>query len=416
MVLLLVILGLAIMAGILSASETAITAASHIKLHHLKKQGSARAELVLKLQSHMGQMIASILLANTWVITCMTALTTGTLTLLFGPLGAFYAAAFLSAFITIYLEVMPKIVVFAHAEQAAMVLAPGLSVLRRILSPMTTVVEHVARYSLHLCGLRLQKEPVTSTLDELRGAIDLHVAGQAAVQERLMLRNILDLTRVPVSEVMIHRNNMTMIDLALPSEHIVAQVMKSPFTRIPVWRDNPDNVVGLLHSKALFRAMKHIALIQDIDFSTLLSAPWFIPETTTLLGQLQAFRERRAHFAFVVDEYGALLGMVTLEDILEEIVGDIVDEHDADIPGVKILENGHYHIRGTVTVRDLNRQYDWSLPDDKATTLAGLLLEILGTIPEEGQVFRCHGLEVKIAKRHQNQIQILDVRRLGSLA
>lgn len=406
---------LAVISGILSASETSMTAASRIRLHHLSKQGDRKAALVLKLQSQMGQLIATILLANTWVMTSMTALVTAALTLLFGAIGAVYAAAILSIFITIYLEVLPKMLVFQHAEKTAMNFAWGLSILRAILLPVTVVLDKIARLSLRCVGVRLEVPTTSATIEELRGAIDLHTGDGVAASERLMLKSILDLTQVKVGEVMVHRNKMFMISVEEKPSYAIDAILQAPFTRIPLWQGNSDNIVGVLHTKALFRTLKNADIQDHFDFLSLASQPWFIPETTSLLTQLQSFRERRAHLAFVVDEYGSLLGMVTLEDILEEIVGEIVDEHDIDLPGVRSTGQG-YLIQGTVTLRDLNRQYRWDLPDEKAATLAGLILEESGYIPEEGQVFRFHGLEIRIVRRHRNQLMLLEVCPLADFS
>lgn len=405
------VLFLATCAALLSASETSVTAASRIKLHHLSQTGHKRAALVLKLQSQMGQLIATILLANTWITTSMTALVTGALTLWFGAVGAVYAAGFLSFFITIYLEVLPKMLVFQHAEKSAMRLAGALSWLRILLRPITAIVDGVARMSLQCFGVKLVAPTAAATIEELRGAIDLHVGEGVVAHERMMLKSILDLTQVSISEVMVHRNKMFMVNVQDPPEKIVERILGAPYTRVPLWQDNPDNIIGLLHSKALFRALKQTPTLGQLDVLNLATPPWFIPETTTLLNQLQLFREKRAHLAFVVDEYGSLLGMVTLEDILEEIVGDITDEHDIELPGVRATARG-YLIQGTVTLRDLNRQYHWNLPDDKATTLAGLILEESGHIPHEGQVFSFYGLEMKVLRRHRNQVTLLEVQKV----
>jgi Mg2+/Co2+ transporter CorB len=229
--------------------------------------------------------------------------------------------------------------------------------------------------------------------------------------ERMMLKSILDLTQVSVGEVMVHRNKMFAVNIHDPAEKSIEKILSAPYTRIPLWQGNPDNIVGLLNIKALFRALRHAPEEKGVDLLKLASTPWFIPETTTLLNQLHSFREKRAHLAFVVDEYGSLLGMVTLEDILEEIVGDITDEHDVELPGVRATGRS-YLIQGSVTLRDLNRQYHWRLPDEKATTLAGLILEESGHIPEEGQVFSFYGLEIRVLRRHRNQITLLEVHKL----
>lgn len=414
----LTILILAVLAAILSASETAVTASSRIRLHQLHKQGDKRAGAVLQLQSKMGQLIGTILLVNTWTLTCMTALATGIMTLIFGSVGAFYTALFMSAFITIYLEVMPKIYVYSQAEQTAMKLSKAIGFLRWALLPMTTVVDTIARFSLKMVGVKISSHStLTSTVEELRGAIDLHIGEGPVAHERAMLRSILDLTQVEIAEIMVHRKTMLTINCTEKSSKIIEKVLNSPYTRIPLWKDNPDNIIGVLHVKALWKKFQSFSGNRD-QFNILeaVTPPWFIPDTTTLFAQLQSFRERHEHLAFVVDEYGSLLGMVTLEDILEEIVGEIVDEHDVELAGVRLTAEGNYLVQGTVTLRDLNRQYDWNLPDSEATTLAGLILEETRHIPQVGQIFRLYGLEMKILRRHRNQITLIQLTPLPRLA
>ncbi|MGL4371665.1 MAG: transporter associated domain-containing protein, partial [Alphaproteobacteria bacterium] len=290
-----------------------------------------------------------------------------------------------------------------------------LRFLRWALLPLTSLVDGTAGFSLKAMGAKLGDHTLTSTLEELRGAIDLHVGeGAAIAHERTMLRSILDLTQVEVSEIMVHRNKLFGTDVEENSQKTVQKILQSPYTRIPLWQDSPDNIIGVLHVKNLLRHLKaNPSNLEQINLLELAIKPWFIPESTTLFSQLQSFRERREHMAFVVDEYGSLLGMVTLEDILEEIVGEIVDEHDVEIPGVRLAPDGSYLIQGAVTLRDLNRQYDWNLPDNEASTIAGLVLYETGHIPEVNQIFHLHGLKVTILRRYRNQLTLLRVERLG---
>jgi Mg2+/Co2+ transporter CorB len=410
--LLIIFLGiLAALGWLLSASETAITSASRIKLHNLKRLNSARAKLALKLQENMGNVIATILLLNTFVLTAFTALVTTFITLVAGPQGAFYAAGIVAAFITIYLEVLPKILAFGQAERFALAFAPLIHFLKRLLAPATRLVDRIAHGSLRLFGVKINTAQNTAgQLEELKGAIDLYAGSKLAVNEKLMLKSVLDLTRATVSEAMVHRKKMVAFDATMPTPKLISKILSSSYSRIPLWRDNPDNVVGILHIKELSRALDKKQTLESTDIESLTQAPWFIPETTTLIAQLHAFRRKRSHFALVVDEYGSLLGFITLEDILEEIVGDIFDEHDEETSGIRELGSGRYLIGGDTTIRDLNRFYHWDLPSDEASTLAGLLLEIAEEIPKEKQIFRLNNLEFKIVKRVNNEIKLVEVR------
>ncbi|MCH7794985.1 MAG: CBS domain-containing protein, partial [Proteobacteria bacterium] len=256
--------------------------------------------------------------------------------------------------------------------------------------------------------------------EELRGAIDLHAGeGEEVRHERAMLRSILDLADVEVSEIITHRKQVGSIDANLPPAEIVGAAIESPHTRLPLWKDEPDNIVGVLHAKALLRAVQALpGNLDELDVLAIANPPWFIPESTDLLSQLQAFRARRQHFAIVVDEYGEVLGIVTLEDILEEIVGEIADEHDVVIEGVKLQKDGSIVVDGAVTIRDLNRQFEWELPDEEAATVAGLVLYEARRIPEVGQTFVFHGFRFEILRRQRNQITSLKITPLaeGSLS
>jgi Mg2+/Co2+ transporter CorB len=270
----------------------------------------------------------------------------------------------------------------------------------------------VVQATLRLFGAEPKaREGMGPSAEELRGAIDLHTGEKGSVkQERAMLRSILDLTEVEVGEIMTHRKNVAMIDADEPVEKVVTQVSASPYTRLPLWRGELDNIVGVIHAKALLRAVRGgESKLDDIDVVKLAVRPWFVPESTSLLDQLQAFRKRREHFALVVDEYGTLMGIVTLEDILEEIVGDIADEHDIPVPGVVRQPDGSYVVQGTVTIRDLNRRFEWGLPDEEAATVAGLILHEARRIPDVGQAFIFHGLRFEILRRHRHQITAIRI-------
>ncbi len=257
------------------------------------------------------------------------------------------------------------------------------------------------------------RRQILSAHEELRGAIALHHQEGSVVKiDRDMLGGVLDLHNLDVSDVMVHRKNIAMIDAALPNAEIIAQALASPHTRIPLWRDEQENILGVLHAKDLLRALAGANWKADeIDILSIAAKPWFVPDTTTLQEQLNAFLKRKTHFALVVDEYGVLMGLITLEDILEEIVGDIADEHDIEVPGVRPLPDGSIIVNGSVPIRDLNRAFDWSLPDDEATTIAGLVIHEARTIPSVGQAFTFHGFRFEIQNRQRNQIMSLRIAR-----
>jgi Mg2+/Co2+ transporter CorB len=224
-----------------------------------------------------------------------------------------------------------------------------------------------------------------------------------------MLGGVLDLAELDVSEVMVHRRQIVMLDMDTPPRQIVGEALESPFTRLPLYRHDPENVVGVLHAKDMARAIAAVGDVDKLDIAAIASEPWFIPDTTNLKDQLNAFLKRRSHFALVVDEYGALQGLVTLEDILEEIVGEIEDEHDLAIEGVRRQPDGSVIVDGSVTIRDLNRALDWNLPDEHAVTIAGLVIHEAQTIPEPGQTFIFHAHRFQVLRRQRNQITSLRV-------
>jgi Mg2+/Co2+ transporter CorB len=247
--------------------------------------------------------------------------------------------------------------------------------------------------------------------EELRGAIDQHL-GEGAVfkKDRDMLGGILDLSELEVFDVMVHRTKMTTIDAAMPQDEIIKEVLMSGHSRVPVWKDRPDNIIGILHVKDLFAALvDNAGDAAKIMIETILKPLWFVPDTRRVSDQLAAFLRRKTHFALVVDEYGEVMGLVTLEDVLEEIVGDISDEHDAERPRIRKQKDGSVIIDGAVPIRDLNRTLDWHLPDAEVTTIAGLVVHEARMIPDTGQAFTFHGFRFEVLRKRRHQITTIRV-------
>jgi Mg2+/Co2+ transporter CorB len=402
------ILALLVFSAFFSGSETALTAASRPRMHNLAQSGNHRASLVNQLWHEREHLIGAILLGNNLVNILASALATSALIAIFGDAGVVYATLAMTVLVLIFAEVMPKTYALQDADRAALAVAPALRFVVLVLKPFSLVIQTVVRTTLSIFGIEVRTALTAEASEEqLRGAIDLHQGeGEEERHERAMLRSILDLGDVWVEEIMIHRKDVVAIDVDHPPAKIVEEVLASPFTRLPLWQEDPDNIVGVLHVKALLRAVQAAGGkdLDKLDVCAIASAPWFIPDTTDLLSQLQAFRRRHEHFAIVVDEYGEMLGIVTLEDILEEIVGDISDEHDEDIEGAQLQRDGSLIVEGKVTLRDLNRRFEWRLPDEEASTIAGLILHETRCIPEVGQVFTFHGFKFEILGRKRNQI------------
>lgn len=402
-----------------SGSETALTAASRPRLHQLERKGNGRARIVLSLRERQDRVIGAILLGNNLVNILASSLATSVLISIFGAEGVIYATAAMTLLVLIFGEILPKTYALRNADAISLVIAPAYRIIVAVLAPITDSIQFIIRLTLRLFGVTLagRDEELKATIEELRGAIEMHRGGSPAVQqERAMLRSILDLGDVEVEMVMTHRKDVTLIDASLPSAEIVDQILASPYTRIPLWRGAPDNIIGVVHAKALLREVRaHSGHLDDFDLESVITEPWFIPESTTLFHQLQAFRHRREHFALVVDEYGAFMGVITLEDILEEIVGDISDEHDIVLVGVHPQRDGSYLVDGSVTIRDLNRRFEWQLPDDEAATIAGLIIHEAKLIPEAGQIFMFHGFRFEVIRRQRNQLTSIRITPPGSL-
>lgn len=419
LIIFLIIIFLICCSGFFSGSETALTAVSRAKIHRLRMEGNKRAERVSNLRKNKERLLGSLLLGNTIVNIAASALSTSLAIRYFGEeRGVLYATVSLTLVVLIFGEVLPKTVAFHKSEQFALLISAPMTLIVKLFSPITIMVQVAVSFFLRLIGVNIRPEERREAYDieSLRGAIDLsHHEGKMVKRDKDMLGGILDLSHREVSEIMTHRRNMETIDASSAPNAIVQQVIESNHTRIPVWRDNSDNIIGVLHAQALLKAVSsdnksHVSMD---DILAVASEPWFIPETTTLMDQLAAFRRRRNHVALVVDEYGDLMGLVTLEDILEEIVGQIYDETDKLVQGIKSLPDGAYRVKGSMTIRDLNRRLGWKLPDENASTVAGLVMYEAQTVPEEGQSFVFHDCEFTVMKRKKNQIVFLRVRMLA---
>ncbi|MEQ9123664.1 MAG: HlyC/CorC family transporter [Alphaproteobacteria bacterium] len=401
---------LLMLSAFFSGSETALTAVSRPRMHHLARKGDKRAAVVRRLSERQEDLLGALLLGNNLVNILAASIATSVLIRLFGEAGVAYATLGMTFLVLVFAEVLPKTFAINHPDRAALTVAPVVRFVVGLLSPFSKGVQWIVGKVLSAIGERPSLESRREEMEEEReeallGAIELHHGDAETQSERQMLKSILELADLEVSEVMTHRRNVVMVDVGRSSEEIVAEVLESPYTRIPLWRDAQENIVGVLHAKALLRAVRAAGgEAASLDIAAVAASPWFVPDSTTLLDQLQAFRRRREHFALIVDEYGAFMGVCTLEDILEEIVGDIVDEHDVPLPGVRRQPDGSDVAPGRTPIRDLNREFDWDLPDDDATTLAGLIMHEARLLPEAGQTFEFHGYRFRILRRTRNQI------------
>ena len=405
---------LLLMSGFFSGSETALTAASRARMHQLEKEGDKRAEAVNRLLANREDFIGAILLGNNLVNILASVLATSLFTALFGQggLALAIATAFMTITVLIFSEVMPKTYAISRPDSVALVVARPIGLLVKVASWIIKLIQFVVNFILTMLGLGTPAKPVSAE-EEIRGAIDLHaMEGGVEQEDRLRLVGALDLKELTVEDVMIHRKNIQMLNADLDRRQLVMKALASPHTRLPLYRGEKEEIIGILHAKDLLRAALPLGGdLSKLDLETILRKPWFVPETTPVKDQLDQFLSKGQHFALVIDEYGELQGMITLEDILEEIVGAIHDEHDVQIQGVRAQPDGSVNVDGWVPIRDLNRATGWNLPDEEAVTVAGLVIHEAQTIPETGQSFVFYGYRFNILRRARNQVTGLNVSK-----
>jgi Mg2+/Co2+ transporter CorB len=409
------IVGLIIISAFFSGSETALTAASKARMHALEQDGNKRAHIVNALLSARERMIGALLLGNNLVNIAASALATSVFLSLFGEAGVVYATIVMTVIVVLFAEVLPKTWAINNPERFALAVSPVIRGLVYVLAPITAAMQYLVRHALRLFGISVSDEAdVLSAHEELRGAIELHLKEGGVVKlDRDMLGGVLDLRELEVSDIMVHRTHMDTIDADLPPAEIVDAALRSSHTRLPLWQGESDNIIGILHVKTLLSGIRDAnGEMNKMDVKSLVTPPWFVPESTPVKNQLNAFLKRKAHFAIVVDEYGEVMGLVTLEDILEEIVGEITDETDIARIAARPQPDGSVIVEGSVPIRDLNRLMDWNIPDEEATTIAGLVIHEAQTIPDAGQAFTFHGFRFEVLRRQKNRLTSLRVTPL----
>ncbi len=420
-----IILALLMMSGFFSGSETALTAINRATMHQLAATGSKGAKKALRLTEDNERLIGSILLGNNLVNILAASLATALFTRLLGEAGVAYATLVMTVLVTVFAEVAPKTYAITRPDEASSRVAPAIEIVVRVFAPAVSAISYLVRGAFRLLGITVDPDAhVLAPHEQIRGAISLHHSeGGVAKDERDRLLAALELKEREVADVMRHRRDIVSISADETPEEVVSFCLSSPHTRIPLWRGEPENIVGVLHAKDLLRAVDRQVrgpegpvdvgeAIGHLDVMTVAMKPWFVPDTRPLDDQLRAFLKRRQHFALVVDEYGSLQGLITLEDILEEIVGDIADEHDIEAEGLIREPGGAIIVPGSMSIRNLNRACDWSLPDEEATTIAGLMIHEAQAIPTRGQVFAFHGVRFEVLERERQQITKLRLKQL----
>lgn len=410
------IAGMLVLSAFFNASETALTAHSRARMHALEQEGNPRAALVNTLLKSPERLIGAVLLGNTLVDVLAASLASGLAVMMVGQAGVAYATAIMTVMIVVFSAVLPKTYALAYSDRIALMLAPFMRLMIALLSPFTNAIQWIVRLLLSLTPSKQDDAAnILAAHEEIRGTIDLKTLGGAVAKgDAAMLGGVLDLRELQVLDIMVHRTKMQTINIADPIGRIVDEIIRSPYTRIPVWKDEPENIVGVLHTKDLLVALSRIAWdTSRLDIAGVVAAAWFVPDTTSLKDQLNAFLKRKAQLALVVDEYGEVQGLITLEDILEEIVGQITDEHDVQDAQIRVQADGSVNVDGTVAVRDLNRHMEWDLPDEEATTIAGLVIHEAQAIPEPGQVFTFYDYRFEILRKNRNRLTALRIKPVG---
>jgi Mg2+/Co2+ transporter CorB len=410
-----VVVFLLLLSAFFSGSETALTAASRARMHALESDGDENAARVNKLLERPERLISTILLGNNLVNIMASAVTTSLLIKLFGEFGVFYATILMTIVVVVFSEVLPKTYAIAYPDRIALLVAPVMRVIILVLRPAVFLIEAIVTLILKLTPTT--KDDAANILaahDEIRGTIDLQAKeGTVLKHDAEMLGGVLDLRDLQVADIMIHRTKMETLDVDSDPQDILDEILSSQYTRMPLWKDEPENIVAVLHTKDLLTALGRVGWdVAKLDIMSFAQEPWFVPDTTSLKTQLNQFLKKKAQMALVVDEYGEVQGLITLEDILEEIVGQIADEHDTHEMSIRPQADGTVNVDGTVAIRDLNRHMDWNLPEEEATTLAGLVIHEAQAIPEPGQVFTFYGYRFEILRKTRNKIAALRIQRL----
>ena len=394
-----------------SLAETALTAASRAKMATLEKEGDVKAARVNQLLEERADMIGAILLGSNLVTIGASAIATIIFTRLYGEAGAALSTIILTPLLLIFGEILPKSMAINGADDISRSVSFPVKIMVKILAPIMFVITGLVSLLMKMMGIKGEVYTTEQALAEIRGAVELgRQSGHLEKEDQDRLGGILDLKDLDVSDIMVHRKSMKTLDISNPPREILNQIISTPHSRVPLYKDEAENIVGVLHTKDLLRAIaENNGDIDSLDIEKIMKTPWFVPDTTTLQEQLEEFLKQRNHFALVVDEYGVLQGLVTLEDVLEEIVGEIVDEHDIQKTGIRPQADGSINVDGWLPIRDLNRFKDWDLPDEDAVTVAGLVLHEAQSIPNVGQSFSFHGFRFVVLRKQRNQILALRI-------
>ena len=398
------------LAALISATETAITATSPGLIQKLKSEGNKKAELLLGLLKIKEKVISTLLIGNSIANTLCTTIATGVFIETFGDdMGTLISSIVMSFTIIVFSEVIPKAIAVAKSEKVALMANPVLLVFLKILQPINIALGYITRGFCFIFRIDLKQK--VSAADEVRGVIEHHLSeGNVFKDDRDMLGGILDIRNLVIADIIIHRSSIVAINIDTPTDKIIKTVLSSNHTRIPFWEDDHDNIIGIMHVRDLLSNIYDTkSKYTEIDVRSLLSDTVFVPNNSLVTQQLQMFREGQTHLACVVDEYGDLQGIITLEDILEEIVGQIYDEHDTGKSKIKAKSENEFIIDGSLPIRDLNREFNWQIPESDATTLAGFIITKMERLPNQGEFLIEKNLKMIVKKKSENRIKTIQV-------
>jgi len=404
---------LIVISGFLSGSETALTATSKPRILFKNKKGDKRANYVIKILDNLDNVISSLLLSNNLVNILASSLATAVLYDLFGLSGIFYATTLMTIIIVIFAEILPKTYSLNRPTRTSLQIAPVIYYLSKVLYPIIFLINLFVKKIFIRNVIKDTKFKDMQSEEELQGVIDMYkTSNPDSEHEKDMLQSILMLNDTTVEEVFTHRKNIYSINSSLDIAEIIKRINLSRYTRIPFWKENPENIIGLLNVRTLNVDLTNQGRSKEIIFEKI-SKPWFIPETTNLLEQLVAFKKRKEHIAFVVDEYGELLGLITLEDIIEEIVGEIVDEIDLPDDEFTKTKDGIIITNGEKNIKDLYKNFDLDYPISEASTISGHILEIAKKIPLFGESVKDDYFIYKILSHSRKQISKIEIKRIN---
>lgn len=411
LLLLLFIIFLIVISGTMSGSETALTAVSKPRIVSKAKQGSKRAVYVKDLINNKENIITSLLLSNNLVNIFASSLATVFLYDIFGVTGVLYATILMTTLIVIFAEVLPKIYSINRPNRTALFIAPVIYYLNKLLSPLVYIINLVSKIFLKNIIIKSENTLDEESEEELKGMIDLYqTSNPDSIHEKEMLQSILNLNDTTVEEVFTHRKNIYSINIDSNNQTLIKKINTSNFTRIPFWKNNPENIIGVLDTRSLDINMTIKISIKN-EILKLLKKPWFIPETTNLLDQLVSFKKKKEHLSLVVDEYGELLGIITLEDIIEEIVGEIVDELDKPSEDIIINNQGKIITNGSKNIKELFKEFSIDIPNTDAVTIGGHVMNLAKKIPLYGETIKDDFFTYKVLSHSRKQILRLEISK-----